>query len=270
MSIKPTGYIQWASTATNIAEPLDSKKAVGWAIGEKPSSSYFNWIEGKQDAWIRYLSYDYIVSDDFVRGGQGDWSAAPSGQVATGFYPNWRATGQPYFNPIPNPDTLDAHGMVAFIQSYSAIAAFLAPVQQLGRTKDFILEARVAVQARGASGCQQSFGLLPSDALGMNSSGVGAWWSATGPSSNWFFNYGQSANATGFDLGVNPLSPTMVQTFVAERVGATMVVEINGASRLAINVNSVNFGACEVGARNINTSGTTQWMVDSLRLGIRR
>ncbi len=69
--VRPSGFIGWASTgATNVTEPIDAKKAVGWAVNEAPPSSYENWLKQKTDQWIQYLDWrgalSTLVEENFL------------------------------------------------------------------------------------------------------------------------------------------------------------------------------------------------------------
>lgn len=96
MPFRPTGYTSWAAGATNIAEPTDAKKTVGWAINEQPPSSYFNWIQQKSDAWRDYLDWITQMEDVIDE----SWNYAAPDDATANFYlrpsglkPLWDVSG---------------------------------------------------------------------------------------------------------------------------------------------------------------------------------
>lgn len=278
MSIKPTGTPDWAYAATNLAEPIDAKKAVGWSIGEKPQSSYANWLEAKQSAWIRYLSYENIVLDDFCQGG--GMTVTPYG-TPTGLFPAWAVTGsgimilQPASpGPAGVPGGLDGMGVLGIWGT--GVSGSI--IQQLSKEaggpgqRDVLLEAIVSMKSRGGSGYFLEIGAQIGSVI---NSGV-LTFGTTGPSANWFLNYGSYNGAPGYtavDLGVNPYSPTMYQTLIAERKGATLTVEIDGVQRAAIGAGSsafANMNNVQFYIRQQNFTGYAAVAIDKVRWGVRR
>lgn len=271
-AIRPTGIPEWATkTPTGITEPTATKKETGWQNSEQPSAAYMNWLQEKQSAWIRYLSYERAVEDNFVRPRTLVGIAIPSGGVATGFAPLWSVTGVAAISfaagigGSSGPVTPALMGFIDFLQTYSGLSAIRTSLGDIA--SDFLMEAKVALAQRGASGCKQTIGMLP-----LGASSVGVWWSATGPSSHWFINFGGSGanGSTAIDTGIDPYSPNAnLHTLTVERVGATMLAQINGASCFAYGM-SGSLGYCDFGVHVINASGTNELAVDHLLFGIRR
>lgn len=79
--LRPTGIVGWASAGVS-TQPTVSKQALGWGAtgssGERPPAEYFNWLQQQNESWLRYLSYDRLIDDDFV-GPVGYSGAAPDG-----------------------------------------------------------------------------------------------------------------------------------------------------------------------------------------------
>lgn len=73
---KPTNKPGW-NPSSNVTEPSDSKKAAGYSVGEKPSSSNFNWLLKTISQWI-----DFIDSEG-LQGAKGD-TGAQGAQGETG------------------------------------------------------------------------------------------------------------------------------------------------------------------------------------------
>lgn len=253
MTFRPTGYTSWAAGATNIAEPTDAKKNVGWSVNEQPASSYFNWLSNKVDAWRAYFDWTTslrpVIEDDFVRaiasgGGSGTisplWSAASGGWLFT--------------------EASDAAGTMQIVTAgqngtydiYSRIGSLT--------DRDFRMEMLVRTSVRIPDGT----GYLFFGAMGHYG------FVATGPSSNYGFVYTPSGKGmTAVDLGVDPQSSTY-KKLVAERHGATIGVFIDDILRASIP--GVMMGATGMifGARafTVNINGAFNNSID--RMGLYR
>jgi hypothetical protein len=274
-SIKPTGYPEWAgaSSASGIVEPTDSKKQTGWVSSERPAAQYMNWLQEKQSAWIRYMSYDSVIIDDF-NSSIGVNTIPGAGQVGgTGLFP-WSvliggdriALANEGGNP-PIPPAVNALGAVSFWQTGGSGFSRMTVSVGSPENRDVILELVTLFAARG-TGMTTKAGIFRG---GVN--GADMWFGATGPSSSWFFNYGPAEGWTSINLGVDPVSPSAYQTLIAERRGSTMIVEVNGVRKAAIQsgaTHSIRQANAELYLSNGVSGGSTQWLVDKFRFGVRR
>lgn len=268
-SIKPTGYPLWASvTPTGITEPSEAKKQTGWQSAEKPAAQYMNWLQEKSSAWLRYLSYDNIILDDFVRSNKSyQVLAVPSGQVTTGFAPFWDVNYPVTFAQADDaPGSQDGIGVALTYIGHSGRAFMEALVPPIN-DKDFLLETVLKRAYLGSSGAQLIVGAYPGSS---NCTGVGAWWSTTGPSSPWFFNYGYSQTPTTFDTAIGPYSPSGYQTLIVEKRGSTLVAQINGQQVAALGVGGTLMGYVNAGMRMVNATGDSDLAIDKFRFGVRR
>lgn len=279
MSIKPTGLVQWALSGSGITVPTDAKKVIGWSGAEKPAAEYFNWFMNLTGEHLRYLSYDWIVDDDFVRGPTGLFNTMPpsagQGLTAAEYLPDWNLSPTNTFKFDPNIDSAEnAFGVLLFYPRASGfIAHALAnPAGKIG-SHDYLLEVIAKMPNRGASFGKVEVGLTETSSVGSQA------FVATGPSGNWRFQMtymGPSAAylSTGMDLGVDPMSPTFFQKLCVERVGSTMTVDINGTRRAAFPapagayVGSQAWG--EAGIKVTCFGSTPEVYLDRLRLGVRR
>ncbi len=234
MSFRPSGYIGWCSTgATNVAEPTDAKKAVGWAINEQPPSSYFNWIQQKVDAWVQYFAWESalrpVVYDDFSR-------HLASG--FTGFHPLWTAASGSWQFVDPNvAGAMDAQGTIKCFADTTGIFDFKTRSAGAGNN-DWRLEARVYYSDRGGAGTALELGAF--DFFGFH---------ATGPSSTWGFQFTPSGKTpTSFDVGVDPISSTF-KKLVAERHGATMAVFVDDVLRVSVAGVAMGYTSFEMGGK---------------------
>lgn len=275
-SIRPTGYPEWASSATNITEPLDSKKSIGWATNEAPASAYVNWLDEKTTAWIRYLSYEPVVYDDFVYPtGMGN---PPSGFDATMLSQFWDVKNEVHVEAANNGDGVGVLGL--YRKADFKASGLYAVTKNIGpfinATTDVLVEGRVQIGARNPNHVIQ-FGVLNSDASGTNKHCMA--FQTTGPSGSWFFMYG-ATSATMVDLNFRSDGGVIgryADYFVAERRGPTLTVQINGTTKATVaSPTGLLLGDDTLlkgllfGARAYGTSGTAIVTFDSLKLGVRR
>lgn len=216
MTFRPSGYIGWCSTgATNVTEPLDSKKAVGWAVNEAPLSSYENWLQQKTDAWLKYFdwmtSLEPVVVDDFVYA---------TGHSATGFLPQWFKTSGGYQIQEDN----SALGVAfCFNANSTGIFDLSAPVGGGPAGRDFRMEFINKYSDRGNSGAFMEMGILSYLSFMI-----------TGPSGNYGLHFRPTGGAaTSVDLGVDPIT-TVYKKLVIERHGATMIVQIDDVTKATL------------------------------------
>lgn len=74
MATKPATTPRWADVGGDIVEPATGKKDVGWAAGERPANSFFNWLLNLIYLWMLYLR-DGVMKGDGV-----DATSAPQMQ----------------------------------------------------------------------------------------------------------------------------------------------------------------------------------------------
>jgi len=65
---KPDKYPDWNTGGSNRAEPSAPKKTAGWAAGEEPPSTWFNWLLYYLGAWARFF-YDEMLSPQHTDAG---------------------------------------------------------------------------------------------------------------------------------------------------------------------------------------------------------
>ena len=88
MATKPTSVPVWNTGGANNVEPSAGKKILGWLIGEKPPSSYFNWLQKLYGDWFTWLNssiVDFgsssIIVDDLTLTGQVQGLLSVAGDV---------------------------------------------------------------------------------------------------------------------------------------------------------------------------------------------
>ena len=238
MTFRPTGYTSWAAGATNIAEPTDVKKNVGWGINEQPASSYFNWLSNKVDSWRSYFDWATslrpVVEDDFVRAiasGGGSGTISPMWTSASG---GWLLT-----------EATDAPGTLQFFGALNGGAAvdFYTRIGSLN-DRDFRLELITKyVQRVGGETGYFFYGAIGHYGF-----------AATGPSANYAFLYTPSGRGTtSIDLGVDPISTTY-KKLVAERHGATLGVFIDDILRASIPGVMMGATAMKLGGQHVSAT----------------
>lgn len=266
--IRPTGYPEWASdTPTGITEPSAAKKQAGWAVSEKPAAQYMNWLAEKQSTWVRYLSYEWLINDNFIRTDL-QQGATPSGRTPTGlegYIKNFWAY------PIEaNYNETNAAGLLELNFNGSGIG--YVEIQPARMNCDVLFETKVRYNSsRGGSGHNALFGMR--DQSGGNTGAM--WFSAhgsSGASGPWFFNWWPITGTvpTSFNTGVYPknsINNWDVLSF--ERRGPTAYVEINGQSLMAAAVPTlISQGA--IGVYVNHSTGTADIFIDYMKFGVRR
>lgn len=291
--VRPSGYVGWGSTGmTNSAEPLDSKKGLGWGVSEKPASSYFNWIQQKQDQWIQYLDWKsqlgVVISDDFTYEDGGYLNAGGVTQFAGAtLHPKWQfvegggayvGIANPLDSTIPlNHPVAGAALGVAIVSAQTSAGAAIGQGRMCSRVgnlsgRDFRMEGVLIHLYPGATSSSFEFGFFnPSGvATGINMM-MGFEW--TGPSgiigAGW-----TPSGATGMTSVALGIVPTGWQKLTIESRGPTMAFYVQDT--MAAAVPAVMFGASGVipnfGARALSTTGqtgTTVW-IDRVELSVRR
>jgi hypothetical protein len=75
---KPTNKPGWnPSDPSKVVEPTSTKKAQGWAAGEKPAAEHFNWLMKTVSQWIDYVDVEGVQGPKGDTGPKGD--AGPAG-----------------------------------------------------------------------------------------------------------------------------------------------------------------------------------------------
>jgi hypothetical protein len=295
--VRPTAYLGWCSTgATNVAEPTDLKKARGWGIGEKPASSYLNWIHQTQDAGLQYLDWksqlDPVVEDDFA---YEESAAHATGYIGGTFVPKWVLTargagigGTPKItneinltSPFFYGWTRDALG-VLILETQGGQAPNLGLNEAYARVgnlngRDFKAEfiAYDASVASGQTGTAVQFGFYDASGVATGSSGLLMGFMYTGPSglpmATWAPSGGGAtsiAGATRFyqawtKYTIEARSPTMAFYFNDALIGAAPFVQFGASGKM------VGFGARIMYPAGAGTSGLFVG-VDRASLRVRR
>lgn len=227
--VHPTLVARWA-LAGSIVEPPESKKYIGWSGAEAPEASYFNWFMNRVGEQLRFISYERNVWDSFAYGATGTvvwyptqmapfWAASNSGaniQLGVGGYGS----------------VSNANGVTNAWMSRNA--GGLQPIY-----RDFIFEADV-VNQYSASGCQFEIGVLDQNARPL------VVFSYTGASPMWHFsNYRSVGTGAGATTYIKPLGVAVHQAdgvhmlLSAERVGATLHVDISGERLFALQIDEL-------------------------------
>jgi hypothetical protein len=281
---RPTGFPDWAAgSPTAITEPTQAKKALGWVTAEEPPAQYMNWLQRLNADWLRYLSYETVVDDDFAYG------ANLVGDGPT-LYPFWQAEGPDAANQgirIEHPSgtaflgqpCYDANGVLMILagQAASGYTRLLRRVGGLG-PKSFLFESRlkfvqVPTTAAGGTG-SLSWGLFG------GGSGVSpiAGFVTTGGSYMVAFQWMPSG--AGAPTAVSVYRPTgLLDTsatgyywFAVERASGvlnawwnnTMVASLNGP--MDIDQQQFTVGALAYS----NRTGSIRAYVDKFKLGVQR
>jgi len=89
---KPTSIPRWDDDETNLTEPSEGKKDVGWEVDEIPPSSWENWKSNLIGNWFKWID-ERIVDTDSGNGwsilnpSSGDVAWGLSNQSGPGLYP---------------------------------------------------------------------------------------------------------------------------------------------------------------------------------------
>lgn len=57
MATKPSEYLDWNPSQSNVIEPPSGKKSEGW-IAEEPPADYMNWLFYMSDQWIKWFDFE--------------------------------------------------------------------------------------------------------------------------------------------------------------------------------------------------------------------
>lgn len=281
--VRPSGYVGWGSTGmTNVAEPLDSKKATGWSVNEQPPSSYFNWIQSKQDEWIQYLAWrtslSPVVQEDFCLPApwgvnlhptmwRADWNASGNagGQ-------GWCGSGGMYYANLALPGGMRSppNGYVSNLGGNDGWQQLSKPIGTLGPV-DFRMEVIFMEQVRGASGNTVELGLF--NTTGASAAFPQAAFMWTAPSGVVHFHYHPSGGgSTAVSLGFNSMTGATgwgFHRYVAESRGATLALYLDDTLVTAVRSpgyfgipTGVDFGVRMAGAAGNNTKHS----IDKLEL----
>lgn len=236
--VRPSGYLGWASSgATNVTEPTDAKKALGWSVNESGRSSYFNWILQKQDEWIQYLKwkseFDTIFDTDFNDAPHPHmWYS--DGTVITG-----SKAGETHYQPLWLKSATGAYGGFGAVTvglypdgggangSYLAYISNQAPVPQ--PDQDFFLETLCNFLPDGGG----TPSTLNTAYVGFGPTTGPLSFMATGNSGYWGLRIKQSGNTGVFGITSIGLSVTQPPSgysynrFAVECRGPTMCVFVN-------------------------------------------
>jgi hypothetical protein len=259
--MRPTGIADWARAggASAITEPTENQKNAGWAPGQLPPAQYFNWLQRNAADWIRNLSYDWMVNDDFIRSphltvSQGDTGA---------FYPQWAADNAIVMATVAT----GAMGVARLVGSVAFIEAYVGNVA--GR--DYCAEFIAMGVSHGSTGSAFAMGLRQDTPSGANSLAV--WFGATGPTGLVFFGWRPTpgSSPTMIDLGITHWSASAYRRYEFERMGSTMVVNVDGLQKAVIRdapspMDAGVFVECGMSG----TAGGSLFQVDRVRFGVRR
>ena len=275
--VRPSGYVGWVSTGgTNIAEPLDAKKASGWSVSEKPQSSYLNWVHQKQDQWIQYLDWRSrlrpAVYDDFVR--------APAAGILDGpssLSPYWFAyvpSALVCFRWTHVDPGYAAAGSLWALTSQSGYSELLAHVGQPG-SRDFRMEHVAACLVRGnASNISYEMGLMYQN-NGQSGGDIYLGWQTTGPTGALFARWKPSGSSpTAVNLGGMPSNASSYHRFTIEGRSPTMAFYIDDAFQFAAPMVLIDNtpGAFDFGVRIGGQSGAAGFgaQVDLMEFSLAR
>jgi hypothetical protein len=270
--VRPSGYVGWGSTGmTNVTEPTDAKKAVGWAINEAPPSAYFNWIQKSQDESLAYLrwkdSLQPVIVDDFIKGANSQTGLAE-------FWYLFQTGGQQWVITETNLDvggsrdgTIGARECQLAATGY---AELLADVGYPGR-RDFFMEhiARFRSRPQASNYCFE-LGLMYSHA-GVSGHNTQLGWVATGITGRLSFCWVPSGKSpTLYDLGSVPSNASGYHKFTVEGRSPTMAFYIDDALAGAVAMVPVGAqgsdAAIMFGQRIGGQSTAARFVVDAVTL----
>lgn len=273
--VRPSGYMGWGSTGfTNAAEPLDTKKNTGWAIGEKPASSYFNWIQQKQDQWIQYLDWRSRLRpakyDDFC---QGSWNLVAAGPSALA--PDWYAYTPPavlsnwsQVNPGPG-----SAGSIWSAFQKSGYAEIQGHIGTPGN-RDFRMEHVVALTGRATGAVSFEMGLMiPNEFQGSTGGDMRLGWMTTGATGALFARWVPSGqNPTAYNLGGMPSNASGYHRYTVEGRSPTMAFYIDDALKFAAPMVEVDALSAQLnlGVRIGGQSGLFGVQVDLMEFSLAR
>jgi hypothetical protein len=283
--VRPSGYVGWGTTGlTNVAEPLDSKKQQGWGVNEQPPSSYFNWIQQKQDQWIQYLDWktqlDNLIADDFFYAHNYNTNGT-TGWLGSTNYPQWEywleGSGGGV-GPVVSNSQNEAPAIGVFAtQAQSQQGARLGQARITARVgnlygRDFRMDALIRQIGWGATSSSAEIGFFDASgvATGNNIMMGFEWTGASGVMSAAWTPSG-AASPTSVSLGI---APSGWQKLSIESRSPTMSFYVNDLC--LASAQSVAFGASGIvktfGVRCISQTGPTgvSILIDRLDLKIRR
>lgn len=272
MAFTPTGYTSWGISATNIAEPLDSKKIVGWSVNEQPASSYFNWLENKRDQWINYLAWKDklrpVVDDDFayqVFGGNAVSYVQPTNVMA----PMWQAgTSGRFWVGGGDVASGGAIGNVFFAADFGVGSAantgnvFIKKLLNGPGNSDFFMD--YYFNFNGVS----SGGSFEMGYLGFMS------FITTGASGTWGLCFKPSGvNATSIAMGevaVGTGISNNYRKFSLLRDGPTMTIRVNDIARISLPATPLDPAAFVFGAQGTYYANNFSAAIDRISLFVER
>lgn len=237
---RPTGYPEWATSPTNIAEPSAAKKLSGWGVNEAPPSSYVNWLQSLTNKWIKYFEWEPVVDDDFVRGtGYNAFATmtfGPVWNISTGVHVGYNFVGG---GPGAAVIQAVASGAVEYLTTMYNFYR-LSPGPQ-----DFQFEMLGYITPFGGSGSFTKIGFIDA-AMVMT----------TGMSGGWYFTYTPSSAAltpTSIPFSspldaVDPVNPSYTTRLLIESEGATMSVYVNDVLKVSTPAVALK-GTAAMGAR---------------------
>lgn len=158
MAAKPTNTYAWNTGAANRAEPLAGKKVLGWVRGEKPASSFFNWLFNGFHTWINYLNDGAFEGDHSI-----DGDLAVTGDLTVdGTIEGGHPEREMNINAVEfEPDVVNTNptlSQLGYRYNVSAVTKFIAPVRVLAG--DVITRCTVYYNPNGGGGMQPKLGRI--------------------------------------------------------------------------------------------------------------
>jgi hypothetical protein len=278
-----TGYIGWCSTgATNVVEPIDSKKAVGFGIGEQPASSFVNWLLQRQDEGLQYLTWlsslDTVADEDFALSGDLEGNRQP-----TALAPWWYAFQQNDSSPFidAGADEVLAFGPIGIreFRDFSIGSQGTSGYNELSKRvgqiagRDFRAEFVYAFMTR-TTGMPIELGFFYPSMYQTTTKGPVFGLMATGLTGPPGLHYTPSgaAGPTSVALSASLTSATAFYKWTVEARTPTMAVYCN--DQLAAAVPFVRFGSSgyqlHFGFRAMGNSSLARGLIDRIALKVRR
>lgn len=264
--VRPDLIREWCGTgATNVVQPGNSQIDQGWAVGQKPPSSYDNWFKQKTDQYLKYLewrtSFDKIVDTDFNDFPDPKIQTYDIGPPTTsGYWPLWdkSPTGILAGGGVVTVGDMDGGAVGA-----SYLAYISKPVDPPNLSLDFRLET-IAGYYNGATRASLQIG-WPTGPIAFV---------ATGQSGFWGLRF-KPSGVVATSIGMSFYTASGYKRMTLEARGPTMILLVDGQQLYALPRAMVDESGAQTafGIYHQRASGvlnTTLGVVDRLSYEIKR
>jgi hypothetical protein len=89
---RPTGLPDWGQSggASAIVQPSLDQRAKGWSGSQKPPAQYFNHHMALTYQWLKWLSYDSVIDEDFSYAHSNYFPNNPAQPITPTLLPRWQ------------------------------------------------------------------------------------------------------------------------------------------------------------------------------------